>query len=397
MDGSTLGDRVRAVRMRRGLTQRELAAGSGVSLSEVKKLESGALMTARAATLLALAGPLEVTVSSLAGGPDEVPPSEDDVTTWDPVRSAIDGACAGPPDREATLAAVEAGCADAVRLALGSRFAEVRVLLPLLLRDAGALAAAAGDDPAARVALSRARQVTGYMLGQTWQLAAARYALALAGDDAAGDPAAGLAAAAWLAWARLRGGDLDGCAALASDWADRSEPRFTRASPDEIAGWGRLQVTIATAAARDNRPRQAADALRWAQTAAAAAGTDYVPASSPLDVFGPRTVAMAAGEIALVQGNPARALRITERMTGRGFPVPRNWLRSRLDVAAAHACLGNDLVAAAVLAGVRDAAPEWLAHQRGARETVAILAGRPRRIIAAEVRAVAAAVRLPLL
>ena len=73
MDGSTLGDLVRAVRMRRGLTQRELAAGSGVSLSEVKKLESGALMTARAATLLALAGPLEVTVSSLAGGPDEAP------------------------------------------------------------------------------------------------------------------------------------------------------------------------------------------------------------------------------------------------------------------------------------------------------------------------------------
>ena len=106
---------------------------------------------------------------------------------------------------------------------------------------------------------------------------------------------------------------------------------------------------------------------------------------------------MASAEIALVQGDPARALRITERLDGKGFPVTRNWLRSRLDVAAAHVCQGDDEDAVAVLAGVRDAAPEWLAQQRGARDTVAVLAGRPRRVIAAEVRALADAVRLPLL
>jgi transcriptional regulator with XRE-family HTH domain len=397
MDDATLGDRIRAVRMRRGLTQKELTAASGVSLSLLKKLESGALTTARPETLRTLAGPLDVTVSSLAAGPDEAPPHDDDVTVWEPVRSAIDGTRAGPPDREPTLAGVEAACGEAVRLVLGSRFAEVRVLLPVLLRDADALTAASGSDRAARAARSRARQLAGFMLGQTWQLAAARYVLALALDDADGDPAAGPAAAAWLAWARLRGGDLDGCAGLASDWADRSEPKLTRAGRDEIAAWGRFQVTLATAAARDNRDADAATALRWARVAAVAVGKDFVPAGNPWDVFGPRTVAMASAEIALVQGDPARALRITERLDSKGFPVTRNWLRSRLDVAAAHVCQGDDEDAVAVLAGVRDAAPEWLAQQRGARDTVAVLAGRPRRVIAAEVRALADAVRLPLL
>jgi hypothetical protein len=381
--------------MRQGLTQRELALRSGVSLSEVKKLECGALVTARPETLGALAGPLEVSAARLADGPDEEPPDGDDVSTWEPVRSAVDGpgrAAAGaePP----SLAGVQAACGRAVALVLASRFTGVRVLLPSLLRDAAALA---GGDPAAAAARSRARQLAGYMLGQTWQLAAARYALALAVDDAAGEVAAGRAAAAWLAWARLRGGDLDGCAGLASDWADRTPLVMGAAAPGDLAAWGRLQVTLATAAARDGRPAAAATALRWARAAAAAIGRDFIPAANPWDVFGPRTVEMAAAEIALVQGNPARALAITGRLAGERFPVPRNWLRSRLDVAAAHAVLGHDDDAVAVLAGVRDAAPQWLAHQRHARDTVAVLLARPGRAIPPRVRALAAAVRLPLL
>ena len=246
--------------MRRGLTQKELTAASGVSLSLLKKLESGALTTARPETLRTLAGPLNVTVSSLAADPDEAPPDEDDVTVWEPVRSAIGGVHAGTPDREPTQAGVEPGCGEAVRLVLGSRFTEARVLLPLLLRDADALAAAAGSDPAAWAARSRARELAGYMLGQTWQLAAARYPLALAMDDDAGDPGAG-SAATWLAWARLRGGDLDGCAGLASDWADRSEPRLTRARRDEIAAWGRF-LGPAGSSAPPQRAKSAARCTR---------------------------------------------------------------------------------------------------------------------------------------
>ena len=38
--------------------------------------------------------------------------------------------------------------------------------------------------------------------------------------------------------------------------------RLTRAGRDEIAAWGRFQVTLATAAARDNRDADAATATR---------------------------------------------------------------------------------------------------------------------------------------
>src|ERR1700743_3989609 len=124
MHDATLGDRIRAVRMRRGLTQKELTAASGVSLSLLKKLESGTLTTARPEPLRTLAGSLDVTVSSLAAGPDEAPLHDDDVTVWEPVRSAIDGTRAGLPDREPTLAGVEAACEEEVRLVLRVRVAE---------------------------------------------------------------------------------------------------------------------------------------------------------------------------------------------------------------------------------------------------------------------------------
>ena len=382
--------------MRRGLTQKELAERAGVSVRTVRKLEQGESDTPAHDTVHRLARALRVRTATLSAGPDAAPPDDGDVADWEAVRRAAEGTHKSSPDREPDAAGVDAGCAEAVRLVLASRFAGVRALLPALLCDADALVAASGGDGPARAARSRARQLTGYMLGQTWQLAGAAEVLALALDDAAGDPATERAAAAWLAWARLRGGDLDGCASLASDWADRSEPRLTRASRDEIAAWGRFQVLVATVAARDNRAGEASSALRWARAAAVAGGPDFIPAADPWDVFGPRTVEMAAGEIAVVQGDPGKALAIAGHLDGRGFPVPRNWLRSRLDVAAAHAARREDAEAIAVLAGVRDAAPEWLGHQRGPRNTVAAVLGRSKRAIAPEVRVLADAVRLPL-
>jgi transcriptional regulator with XRE-family HTH domain len=381
--------------MRRGLTQQELANRAGVSVRTVRKLEQNESTRPSLETLHLIADALNVRTTSLAAGPDAAPPDGGDVAAWDDVRGAL-GEDGDAPDTAPTLASVGATCAEAVRLVLASRFGEVRAILPPLLRDAGALVGASGGDSQARLARGRARQLAGYMLGQTWQLGGAADALALALADAAGDPGAERAAAAWLAWARLRGGDLDGCASLASDWADRSEPMLTRATRDEIAAWGRFQILVATVAARDNRAGEAATALRWARAAAVGVGTDFIPAGNPWDVFGPRTVEMAAGEIAVVQGNPGKALRITGRLDGKGFPVPRNWLRSRLDVAAAHAARGDDDDAVAVLTGVQRAAPQWLAQQRGAQATVAVIAGRPKRVIPAEVRALADAVRLPL-
>lgn len=382
--------------MRRGLTQPELARAAGVSVGYVSKIERGECAPPRLPVLRRIAEALDVTSVSLGGTRDAAPPADDEVAAWEPVRRAIEAGPDGTQDAGPSAAAAGEECARAVRLVLASRFTEVRVLLPSLLRSADALAAQGGRDaPALR---SRVRQLAGYMLGQTWQLDAAASILALA-LDAGGDPGTERAAAAWLAWARLRAGDLDGCAALASDWADRAPLVMGRAGRDEIAAWGRFQVLLATVAARDNRPSEAASALRWARSAAAASGPDHIPAANPWDVFGPRTVEMAAGEIAVVQGNPGKALTIAGRLDGKGFPVPRNWMRHRLDVAAAHAARprgDGDQDAVAVLTGVLETAPEWLAQQRGAHATVGAVLGRARRgrVIPEDVRTLADAIRV---
>jgi DNA-binding XRE family transcriptional regulator len=87
----TVGDRVRDVRKRRGLTQRALAEASGVSLSLVKKLEQGDYGDARLETLHRLASTLRVPTSSLTAGPDAESPEREDVEQWAPVRQALEG------------------------------------------------------------------------------------------------------------------------------------------------------------------------------------------------------------------------------------------------------------------------------------------------------------------
>lgn len=398
MNDSTPGDRIRSIRRRRGLTQKELAERAGLSESLVKKYEQGERKATMEA-LHALARPLRVKTSVLAAGPDAAPAEEGDVAAWELVRKAIEGRHDGQPDDEPTLDGLAGVVSGLVPLVLASRHEELRTLLPGVLRDADALVCASvnGHEQSARVLRSRARQVAGYMMGQTWQLGTAAEALDLALDDAAGDQHVAMAAAHWRCWAMLRSGDLSGCAALAARWADDTEPRLSRALPDELALWGRFQVLVATAAARDNQPGEAKEALRVAAGAAALLdGREVVPAANPWDVFGPRTVAMVRGEIAVVQDRMDAALRIGERLDGSGFPVPRNWLRHRLDVAAALAATRKHAEAVDVLQEVRVAAPEWLAQQRKARDILAAAVEAPKRMPSPEVRELADAVRLPL-
>jgi transcriptional regulator with XRE-family HTH domain len=72
-----LGGRLAAVRKRRGLTQRELAEASGVSLTVISKLEQGEREGVRAETARKLAAALQVPVSVLLAGPDCLDTADD--------------------------------------------------------------------------------------------------------------------------------------------------------------------------------------------------------------------------------------------------------------------------------------------------------------------------------
>jgi transcriptional regulator with XRE-family HTH domain len=369
-DMHTVGDRVRDVRKRRGLSQRQLADLSGVSISLIRKLEQDDYGNVRLETLHKLAATLRIPTTALATESDADGPDKQEVQQWAAVRRALEGRVDGAePAEEPTAAGLATAFDSAVLAVLESRHADVRASLPDLLRDADTLVAVSvnGAETQARRLRSQIRQMTTYMMGQTWQFEAANYASDLAIDDAS-DGFTEMAALDWKSWAMLRQGHLAQARDLATRWADEAEPRISKATRDELAAWGRFLIRLSSAAVRDNRPGEARDALRLARVAAVAAGGDYIPSHAPWQVFGPITVSMIQAENAMIQGRPDITLTIAGQLEGRNFPVPRNWNRHRLDVAHAHVAHSHYGEAVIVLQEVRAAAPQWLAQQRYARD-----------------------------
>jgi len=393
-----IGDRVKSARKRSGLTQRELATASGLSKSLIGKLEQGEYGDMRLETARKIAAALHVETSAILAHHDspETAPA-DTVESWEAVRRAAVGDH-GPdiPDGEPTIASVRSALDTAVADVVGNRYADLRVILPPLLRDADDIVAAEvnGAATAARSVRSEVRQLAGFMLGQVRLFDAAETTMRLAADDAS-EPLTAMAAADWRSWILIRQGRLEDALALASRWAEESEPRIARATPEQFAAWGRLQLRITAAAIRGNRPDEAREALRLARIAASGAGHDFIPAFNRWQVFGPATVSMFAAQNALIEENADPALKVGARLEGRLFPLPETWNRFRLDVAQAHVLKRQYGEAVGVLADVRRAAPEWLAQQRYALDIMARVVHR-RRTLTDEMRELADVVGLPL-
>lgn len=399
MDASTLGERIRNVRRRRGLTQNELATAARVSTSLIKKLEQGHVTDIRLETLHKIAVALKVTTTNLAVGPDAEPAQPGDITAWEPLKLALEGRFHGLPDQEPTLAGAEEAFTGMVPLLTGNKFDELRVILPALLRDTDALVEVSADAQLirARRLRSQARQVGSLLMSHTWQFDPAAAAIADAIQDAASDPLVMMGAIDEQCWGLLRAGELTQARQLAEQWAAHAEPaRITRATPGELAAWGRFCLRVSTVAVRDNRPDDAAEALRYARIAAAGLNRDSRLTATPWQVFGPATVTAIEGENAIIQGYPEQALHVTHALTPRQFPVSRHYWRSQLDKARALAIKRRHPEAVEVLSAARNAAPQWLVQQRGARDTLAMVIKAHKRTLTPEVRELADAVRLPL-
>ena len=390
MDFSTPGERVQRLRKLRGLSQKEFARQSGLSLRTVTTVEQGTAHV-RVETLKAMAEALHVQTRHLQdpGAPEQPDPMAGD--PWEDVRAALyrpqpAGGGTEPAAEREVLAALRACMPDLA----ANRYSQVRAVLPELIRDAGAL----GED--GRTAQSRVLNTAAWLLTQTrqWEdaLTTGRRAL-----DAAPDRADKIAAANTLCWCLLRQGRLGEAGDLAVEWADRTEPRISRASDADLAGWGKLWLYVANAQVRNNEPGAAADALRIAGAAAARIGREVVTDESTTRTFGPVTVPMIRAENALLSGRPDRVLAIAERIPGDGLvhAMSASVLRHRLDVAAAHSQLRGYAEAVDVLEGVRRQAPEWLVQQRTARDVMEGIVAR-RRTLTPQMRELAAAVRLEL-
>jgi len=391
-DSSTaaLAERVTRLRKIRGLTQEQLAEASGVSVRTVRTVEQ-ALAPVRVRTVAALARGLQVTTDRLLARGEAEPGDPLRGDPWEDVRAALYRPAAGDPG---TSEADVLAALSLVRPDLAAnRYDRARTVLPALIRDARSL------NGAGRTAQSRVLNASAWLLTQSrqWEDAEAAGMRAL---DAAQDPVDKIAAANTLCWCLLRQGRLGEALDLAVKWADETEPRrISRASTDELAGWGKLWLYVTNSKIRNNEPGAAEDALRNAAAAAARIGREVETDSSTTRTFGTVTVPMIAAENAAIAGKPDLVLKIADEEVPRGgalvHAMSASVLRHGLDVAAAHAQKRQWAEAVDDLDALRRRAPQWLAVQRTARDLAEEIMAR-RRTLTPQMREVAAAVRLDL-
>jgi hypothetical protein len=329
--------------------------------------------------------------------PDAPVPTPESGQQWEPVRRALEGVYGDEPQDEPTLDGLSNSFGDLLPLLLASRFDAMGSALPGLLRDADTLVSlsADGEQRSAKTLRSQIRQVAGSLMLHNWQFDTAEQAFALAMEDAS-DPLTAMSVVDERCWGLVRQGKLTETMNAALGLAEENEPKM-RASRNELAAYGRLMIRASMAAVRDNRPDEAAEALRLARMAAVGAGSDFILPFSPWHVFGPVTISVFAAESAIIREQPEAVLSIASRLPGArpAMPVPRSAPSFLLDVAYAHVLLRHDDHAVAVLRQLHDDRPQWFPRQRYAADILAKIIGH-RRTLTAEIRDLADAVRLPL-
>lgn len=389
MTTRNVGERLRTVRKRRGLTQRELATLAGVSISLVRKLEQGEKEDTRLETLRKLATALRVSTSDLIDSPADSRAESNGHEQWEPVRRALQGLHGDSPDDPPTAQGVSDAFTSLVPLFSGDQYSRLATALPSLLRDADEL----GTD--ARPVRARLLHHTGWLLTQTRQFDIADIALRRALDDAS-DRLDAASTVNTMTWLMIRQGRIAETLSLASEWADDVEPRMSRATMAELSAWGWLLVRLSTAAARNAQPGDAEDAIRLARTAAVAMGGEYSPPNDFLRAFGPLTVAMKRTENAMVEDRPDHVLAMSQQIPIDDLrPTSNNRNRHLLDVAQARVSLRQHAEAFDVLQRVRFDAPEWIANQRYARDILGQLVTR-RRTLTPEMRDLADFIHLAI-
>lgn len=380
-----LGDRLQSVRKRKGLTQRELAERSGVSLSFIRKIEQGERDDIRLTKLRRIAVALDCPMSALMGSNPPPPPGRDE-ELWHPTRDAI----TTPRETEALDAAEESGLAEAlfaaVKLYHHNEYERLARVLPELVGEGQ------GASPLLR---SRILQLAGSVMVQTRQLGPARVALerSLAEAEATGEVLDAASAVITLCWLLLVERRFDQVRTLATRWADRVEPRLSVAGEQEISTWGWLLLRGSAAAIRDNRPDEADDMMRLAQ-----AGATVIRRESPgyqryWTTFGPATVAMKRVENAVVDERPEEALRLALDVPPGLRPTSDNRNRHLLDVASAHFDLRRYDDAFGILHQLSREARPWLAEQAFARDILGRMIAK-RRTLTDDMRELADLIKL---
>jgi transcriptional regulator with XRE-family HTH domain len=396
----SIGDNLARLRRRRGLTQEGLAERAEVSVSVIRKLERNDRDSASMPTLRKLADALDVTTVDLFQPIPrfEGPVDRDDRDDLYSIRRVLQPArsLAGHPivtladdDQAPSVDAVRQSVHEINGMFRDSDYASAVAAIPTAVsharRTAGELAGT--DAEAVWEQLAQAYQTTAMVLIQLRHEDLAYHALGLALDagqraDAPVVQAAIVCSENWLLTRQARFDDAEQ-AALAS--AEAVEPSFTTSPLSHVGTWGWLNLGAAAAAARNNRPDVAADALRRARAAAYVAAPYRAPDVAHWTQISPAVVAMREVELAMVRGDVGAALRSAQDVPEDATPLVTHQ-RFELDMVAAHLEQRRTDEALAILLRLRTSVPGWLRYQRYARKLAGRLAESWARTIPAELR-----------
>ncbi|MGC0415835.1 helix-turn-helix domain-containing protein [Embleya sp. AB8] len=393
-----LGDNVRKYRRVAGWSQEQLAEAAGLATSTVAKVERDG--DVKIATLHLLARALDVTTSALfaASVPQPVRNEEGTRVQLIELRQAITppiGLFDSTPTTEITIEALAGArrrIGDAHTAYHADRYDSIALELPGILRSMQRQSEIA-DDLRAEVISVRVGglYLAGKYLTQVRQYDLAYHALSEGIREARALDRKLFAATGvvGMCWLLLRQGRFDECERLASVTADAIEPQVSKATPGHLAVWGELLQRVAAAAVRNNKPDVGREARRLAVSAASAIDAEHTDYRTHWGSFGPLTAAMKTVEDLSIVGDhrsvlrhvddgPISSIKAIKRL---GRPSPNTWNRHRLDVARAHAALGDHREAMDELTGIRRESPEWVKHQGMAREVMEdILHGRKRTL-----------------
>jgi transcriptional regulator with XRE-family HTH domain len=364
----SVGDRLKVARRAAGLTQEQLAERAAVNVDTIRKLEQNTRHSMRVSTANSLANVIGIETSTLLLGERQEQEDAQEAADLRRLREVlapsfdfapavdIPGADA-PPD----LPALRDAVGDAWSQYHAGQFAALLTTLPQLITEARVASRENSSDSAApaHAVLAKALQLGAHTAVQNRM-----EDLALLGLDRAGSaaqqsdhpllPAMTMNSVAWIF---LRTGRLADSEQIAVAAADQIEPGFRRSPADQVAVYGGLLLSAATAAARDSRADTGRELIRVAGAAAQRVGEDST--DRMVSVFGPTSVAMQAVSLETTAGEWDQALSVARRvpMTGR---VPVSWkARFLLDVAHAQAETYRDADAVETLRSARTLAPAW--------------------------------------
>jgi transcriptional regulator with XRE-family HTH domain len=391
MADSTIADRLRELRRRRGMTQEELAEESELSLAVIKKIEQGG--NARMETLHKIARVLGVVTVTFSAPTSPIPreASVDEIVLAD-MRSAINPPVSlnghvlyWPGDgAEPDLTRLGRAVLSVSTAYHNDRYDDLAGIMPALVRSAHHHVEVFDTGAEREEALRLRADITGLAGRYLIQIRAHDLALiALHGSlrDAVeiGDIPLASAAVSSQAWAMLRQGRLGEVEQLCVTTADEIEPKMSTATPDQLASWGRLLLRAAAAASRNNRADEAREYAGVARAAGARLQREYEDLAGHM-AFGPVTAAMAGPEVEMLANHPDRALQLAQQVPrDAGRTNPSTWNRHRLDLARAHLGVHNATKATEIMTSLRQRHPEWLQYQQQGRDLVReILATRPR-------------------